>query len=190
LSGSPDLSSDRALHRQVVSQVPALRRSAVCHAPAAAMAATIRAATRSACHQPSVSHRARAVSQQAGRRPDGAESAVALQCPAGHPPAAFGISQRREDNEADTSRRQGDARCSWGGTRSPGRRRTGRRARSDGRRAGPGPRSPRRCTTRRARLPRCSWGREPRHGGGLQDDRWPPSNVCSSQAITRLEPKL
>jgi hypothetical protein len=70
-----------------VSQVPALWRGEVCHASPAAMAATIRAATRSACHQPSVSHRARAVSQQAGRRPDAAESAVALQCPAGHPPA-------------------------------------------------------------------------------------------------------
>jgi hypothetical protein len=33
---------------------------------------------------------------------------VTLQCPAGHPPAepGFGISQWREDNEADTSRHQ------------------------------------------------------------------------------------
>jgi hypothetical protein len=44
LSGSPDLSSDLALHRAVVSQVPALWRGAMCHASAAAMAATIGAA--------------------------------------------------------------------------------------------------------------------------------------------------
>jgi hypothetical protein len=97
-----------------VSQVPALWRRAVCQASAAAMAATIRPATRSACHQPSVSYRTRAVSASRPRcRPGAAESAVALQRPAGHPPAesVFGISQRREDNEGDTSRRQGDARC-------------------------------------------------------------------------------
>jgi hypothetical protein len=110
LSGSPDLSPHRAPLGQVVSQVPALRRGAACHASAAGMAATIRAATRSACHEPSASYRTRAVS--ASRLDAAPESAVALQCSAGHPPAesAFGISKRREDNEGN-SRHQGDARC-------------------------------------------------------------------------------
>jgi hypothetical protein len=102
LSGSPDPSSDRALCiGQVVSQVPALWRGAVCHASAAAMAVTIRAATRSACHQPSVSHITRAVSAS---RLD-----VALRLSAHHGCGHRPRPTRAESSRAAFPRRRGPA---------------------------------------------------------------------------------